>query len=319
MAEACEEVEQLEGSALLTYLKGTISLKEYAVAVPDPPAYLDTYLSRDQKLEYVWALPSVIQYPGWGRTICAASRRSPIPDRRPRACSTSWIRCPWNTGRRSAGCPYRGRRAIRAAQSAGGFALGPAPPGNEYAHRASGHDASTRRQQFSGGIELGLWASGHPTQTIVVWDEQVDAVRAKAEVVEATLNNAGFTAKVEGLNTLPAWNGTLPGNRTANRATAALTTQNLAHLVPATSHARGPSWNTHLDGPPLMMTTGAGRRRLPWILHEDDVGRYVYRRTDRGLGSRHSLACWHCNGSNIREHRSTLWIKTRVCAVQPMQ
>jgi type IV secretion system protein VirB4 len=272
MAEACEEVEQLEGSALLTYLKGTISLKEYAVAVPDPPAYLDTYLSRDQKLEYVWALPSVIQYPRLGAHHLRCVSALAYPRQTTPGMLDVLDTLPMEYRATVRWLPLSRAQAIRAAQSAGDSHWGQRHRGTstrtEQAAMTRAQDASN----FQEGIELGLWASGHPTQTIVVWDEQVDAVRAKAEVVEATLNNAGFTAKVEGLNTLPAWNGTLPGNRTANRATAALTTQNLAHLVPATSHARGPSWNTHLDGPPLMMTTGRGQTPFALDLHEDDVG-----------------------------------------------
>jgi type IV secretion system protein VirB4 len=78
----------------------------------------------------------------------------------------------------------------------------------------------------------------------------------------------------------------------ANRATAVLTTQNLAHLVPATSQARGPSWNTHLDGPPLMMTTGRGQTPFALDLHFDDTAHsFIVAPTGAGKSFLVSVMC----------------------------
>ena len=47
---------------------------------------------------------------------------------------------------------------------------------------------------------------------IVVSDENEEAANQKAQIVEQTLINLGFRAKIEDLNAIDAWMGSLPGN-----------------------------------------------------------------------------------------------------------
>ena len=105
---------------------------------------------------------------------------------------------------------------------------------------------------------MAQFSYGYLTQTVVVWDADFPQATAKAEAVAQALNDAGFMAKVETLNTMDAWVGTLPGNMYANLRRPLLHSHNLAHLVPATAPWGGPTHNAHLQGPPAA-AHGRGR------------------------------------------------------------
>ena len=96
---------------------------------------------------------------------------------------------------------------------------------------------------------MAQFSYGYLTQTVVVWDEDFAQATAKAEAVAQALNDAGFIAKVETLNTMDAWVGTLPGNMYANVRRPLLHSHNLAHLVPATAPWGGPDAQCPLAGP----------------------------------------------------------------------
>jgi type IV secretory pathway VirB4 component len=65
-------------------------------------------------------------------------------------------------------------------------------------------------------IESGDTAGGYYTSTVVVFDEDRQKVEAVAKQVEKAINNAGFTARVESLNTMDALIGSLPGHGVQN-------------------------------------------------------------------------------------------------------
>ena len=58
-------------------------------------------------------------------------------------------------------------------------------------------------------IESGDTAGGYYTSTVVVFDEDRQKVEAAAKQIEKAINNAGFTARVESLNTMDALIGSL--------------------------------------------------------------------------------------------------------------
>ena len=273
LSEACEEVTQLEESALLTYLHSTVSWKDYEVAVPDPACYLNTYLTDTDVLVSVrGTLVPALLYPQLGHRHlrCVSVLAYPHQTDPGLLDVLDTLALEYRATVRY--LPLSRAAAIKAAQTAGDAYWGQRHRRKntrvEKASMTRADDAST----FQEGIDLGHWSAGHLTQTVVVWDETVDGVRNKAEIIEATLNNAGYRAKVERANTLAAWDATLPGNTYTNRSTTILTTQNLAHLIPAKQHARGPAWNKHLNGPPLLYVTGRGSTPVALDLYEDDVG-----------------------------------------------
>ena len=133
-------------------------------------------------------------------------------------------------------------------------------------------DWERESNQAQADVEHGIVNYGYLTQTVVVWDETFQGATAKAEQIEQALNNADFVAKVETVNTMDAWVGTLPGNMYANVRRPLLHSHNLAHLIPATAPWGGPTWNTHLDGPPLLRTIGRGHTPFNLDTYDGDVG-----------------------------------------------
>ena len=84
-------------------------------------------------------------------------------------------------------------------------------------------------------IESGDTAGGYYTSTIVVFDEDRQKVEAAAKQIEKAINNAGFTARVESLNTMDALIGSLPGHGVQNVRRPYVSVFNLAHLIPTSS------------------------------------------------------------------------------------
>ena len=282
LRDCCEEVERLEGSDLLTYLHSTISHKAHRVAVPDPPCYLDTYLS-DTDLQRLRVGGSLLRWPKLGPhwLRCVGVKAYPhetqpgmldtlaslplayrstlryLPLDRSKAVSEMWKYRKAHYGQRKT----LGGRATETATGEEALLLNQAAL-----------DWEREVNQAQADVEHGLVNYDYTTQTVVVWDETFEGATAKAEQIEQALNNADFVAKIETLNTMDAWVGTLPGNMYANVRRPLLHSHNLAHLFPATAPWGGPTWNTHLDGPPLMRTIGRGHTPFNLDIYDGDVG-----------------------------------------------
>jgi type IV secretory pathway VirB4 component len=121
-------------------------------------------------------------------------------------------------------------------------------------------------------VEHGEVSFGYTTHTIVLWDTDFAEVGRKVKAVEAALNTVGCIAKVEDLNAFAAWRGTIPGEVYSNVRRPLLHSHNLAHLFPATAPWGGPERNEHLDGPPLLRTTGHGHTPFNLDTYDGDVG-----------------------------------------------
>ncbi|MBS0220928.1 MAG: conjugal transfer protein TrbE [Proteobacteria bacterium] len=115
-------------------------------------------------------------------------------------------------------------------------------------------------------------AFGYLTTTIILLDEDRQAVDDKVRAVERAVNGAGFTTIRESLNAVEAWLGTLPGHVYANVRQPLVHTLNLAHLVPLSSVWAGPVRNDHLGGPPLFYAETIGSTPFRFSSHVGDVG-----------------------------------------------
>jgi type IV secretion system protein VirB4 len=117
---------------------------------------------------------------------------------------------------------------------------------------------------------------GYYTTVIVLMDENAELVNAAARSVVKAISHAGFGARVEDVNAVEAFLGTLPGHGYPNVRRPLLHTLNLADLLPLTSiwpgMSRHPCPFYPPDSPPLAYaaTTGATPFRLN--LHVGDVG-----------------------------------------------
>lgn len=136
-------------------------------------------------------------------------------------------------------------------------------------------DAAGKTEECDGALAaLGAdaCAYGYLTLTVTILDADAGLAGERARAVEAALNAQGFVARVEDLNAVEAWLGSLPGEAYADVRRPLVSTLNLADLLPVSAVWAGPSRDPCLGGPPLAVarTTGATPFRL--VLHVGDVG-----------------------------------------------
>jgi type IV secretion system protein VirB4 len=123
----------------------------------------------------------------------------------------------------------------------------------------------------SGAVKFGYY-----TTVIVLMDENAELVDTAARNVIKAVNHAGFAARLEDVNAVEAFLGSLPGHGYPNIRRPLLHTLNLADLLPLTSIwpglAQQPCPFYTPESPPLAYaaTTGATPFRLN--LHVGDVG-----------------------------------------------
>lgn len=114
------------------------------------------------------------------------------------------------------------------------------------------------------------------TQCAVITDEDREETdRAAGELVK-TLGDGGFTSRVESVNALEAYLGSLPGHGYPNLRRPLLSTRNVADLLPLTSVWPGVGHNPSPlfppDSPPLLWSRTAGATPFRLNIHDSDVG-----------------------------------------------
>lgn len=125
-------------------------------------------------------------------------------------------------------------------------------------------------------LNSGLIAQGYYTSLVVLMDEDRDRLTRAASQVEKSINKLGFSARIETINTVDAFFGSLPGHGVENVRRPLLNTMNLADLLPTSSiwtgENKAPCPMYPPQAPPLMhgVTHGATPFRLN--LHVRDLG-----------------------------------------------
>jgi type IV secretion system protein TrbE len=133
-------------------------------------------------------------------------------------------------------------------------------------------DASSAKMNISGGVV----SAGYYTANLIFMAENRGQVEQAARAAEKAVNNLGFTARVETVNAMDAWLGSLPGHGVENVRRPLINTMNLADLLPVSSiwtgEDKAPCPFYKSGSPPLLhaVTTGATPLRLN--LHVGDVG-----------------------------------------------
>jgi type IV secretion system protein TrbE len=115
-------------------------------------------------------------------------------------------------------------------------------------------------------------AFGYVTATVTVLDSDPTAAEQKLRAIERTIQARGFVTIAETLNSVDAWLSSLPGHVYANVRQPIVSTLNLAHMMPLSAVWAGPDRNTHLDGPPLIVTRTDGATPFRLVTHVGDVG-----------------------------------------------
>lgn len=122
----------------------------------------------------------------------------------------------------------------------------------------------------------GLVSQGYYTSVVVLMSERREILEASALQAAKAINHLGFKARIETINTIDAYIGSLPGHGVENIRRPLLNTMNLADLMPLNTIWPGmnaaPCPMYPPMAPPLMhcITQGATPFRLN--LHVGDIG-----------------------------------------------
>src|SRR5215208_244226 len=126
-------------------------------------------------------------------------------------------------------------------------------------------------ENAAGAVRYGL-----STQVIVLSDEDSDRALSSARLVRASLQDNGITARIETVNAVEAFLGSLPGHGHPNLRRPLLSTANVVDLWPMTSVWPGlpnnPSALFPAASPPLMHVATDGSTPFRLNLHVGDVG-----------------------------------------------
>jgi len=122
----------------------------------------------------------------------------------------------------------------------------------------------------------GLVAYGYYTPTIVLMSENVADLAEMAREVVRQVEREGFACRVETLNTLEAYLGSLPGHTVPNVRRPPMHTKNLADLMALGSVWPGQEFNPcpyyPPRSPPLLYAATSGATPFRFNLHVGDVG-----------------------------------------------
>nr|WP_313040201.1 conjugal transfer protein TrbE [Brevundimonas diminuta] len=275
LAEALPEIAALDDSALLTWLHACVSPDEHPVQPPETPVFLDALLADaalagglaprlgDQWLKTVSVrgLPSATR-PGLLDGLGAL----PFAYR----WTARWIGLDKVDAEREI---VKLRKRWFAKRKGVGALLREAITREE--QPLVDTDAASKSEECDGALEMlgaEACAFGYLTLTVTVLDPTEEGASAKARAIEAALNAQGLTARVEDLNAVEAWLGSLPGEPYADVRRPLVSTLNLADLLPVSAVWAGPPGDACLDGPPLAVARTAGSTPFRLVLHVGDVG-----------------------------------------------
>jgi type IV secretion system protein TrbE len=122
----------------------------------------------------------------------------------------------------------------------------------------------------------GLFGAGYYTPVIVLMGPDRAELLENARLVLREVMREGFTARVETINTMEAWLGSLPGHPVPNVRRPLIHTDNLADMLPLASVWTGkdtcPCPYYPKGAPPLAHAATTGGTPFRLNLHQGDVG-----------------------------------------------
>jgi type IV secretion/conjugal transfer VirB4 family ATPase len=125
-------------------------------------------------------------------------------------------------------------------------------------------------------VNSGLVAQGYYTSVAVLMDDDREQLNRSARLIEKAINRLGFAARIETLNTLDAFLGSLPGHGVENVRRPLINTLNLADLLPTstiwTGQNQAPCPMYPPDAPALMQCVTHGSTPFRLNLHVRDLG-----------------------------------------------
>jgi len=123
----------------------------------------------------------------------------------------------------------------------------------------------------SGDVQFAFYSSN-----VVCADKDEERLEESVGLVTKTIRNAGYSARIETVNAVEAWRGSLPGDGYSNVRQVVLHTMNLADVLPITSvwagRPRNPSPLMPANSPPLLYAATSGATPFRFNLHVSDLG-----------------------------------------------
>ena len=128
-------------------------------------------------------------------------------------------------------------------------------------------------------IESGLVCAGYYTSVVVLMDENRAKLENNVQIIKKAINAAGFSARVETINTVDAYLGSLPGHGVENIRRPLINSLNLSHLIPTSSIWSGsetaPCPFYPKGSPALLHTVTSGSTPFRLNLHVGDLGHTI--------------------------------------------
>ena len=125
-------------------------------------------------------------------------------------------------------------------------------------------------------VNSGMVAAGLYTSVVVLMDEERDTLEASARMIEKAINSLGFSARIETINTMDAFLGSLPGHGVENVRRPVLSTMNLADFLPTSTIWTGenlaPCPMYPPSSPAVMQCVTSGHTPFWLNLHTQDLG-----------------------------------------------
>lgn len=119
-------------------------------------------------------------------------------------------------------------------------------------------------------------SAGYYTSVIVMMDDDFERLENNALKLDKLIRNLGFSSRIETVNTMDAFFGSLPGHGTENVRRPIINTQNLADFLPSstiwTGSASCPNPMYPPDSPALMYCVTTGNSPFRLNLHVRDLG-----------------------------------------------
>lgn len=142
-------------------------------------------------------------------------------------------------------------------------------------------DASSMVNDADDGIaefESGLVCAGYYTSVIVIMDQNRGRLENNVQIIKKAINAVGFSARVETINTVDAFLGSLPGHGVENIRRPLINSLNLSHLIPTSSIWSGSEKAPcpfYGKAPALMHTVTTGSTPFRLNLHVGDLGHTI--------------------------------------------
>ena len=136
-------------------------------------------------------------------------------------------------------------------------------------------------------VNSGYVAQGYYTSVVLLMEEDRAQLETAARRLEKAINSLGFAARVETINTLDAYLGSLPGHGVENVRRPLMNTMNLADLLPTstiwTGQNEAPCPMYPPNSPAMMYCVTQGATPFRFNAHVRDVGHtFVFGPTGSG-------------------------------------